>query len=249
MTPEQMRGYFQKRYSPSNITLVAAGNVDFDRLVAVAQEGCGSWEPLETSRDTPRAAAQSSFQVVHKESATQQYVIQIGDGPAASDEERYAARTLMAIIGDTSGSRMYWDLIETGRAEFVGMDTYEFQGTGIVMSYLCCAPEETADNLQQMLDICRDVEKNGVTEEELSLAKSKISSRIILQSERPGNRLFHVGSSWLQRREFRTVREVVDAYESVSLDAIASILEEYPLTCNTILAIGPLKELAPPSIQ
>ena len=61
--------------------------------------------------------------------------------------------------------------------------------------------------------------------------------------------LFHVGSNWLQRREFRTVREVVDAYESVSLDAIASFLEKYPVTCNTTLAIGPLKELAPPSIQ
>ena len=37
MTPMGMRGYFESRYSPGNITLAACGNVDFEKLVAQAE--------------------------------------------------------------------------------------------------------------------------------------------------------------------------------------------------------------------
>ena len=36
---EQMRDYFRSRYSPANITLIGAGKIDFDQLVATAQAG------------------------------------------------------------------------------------------------------------------------------------------------------------------------------------------------------------------
>ncbi len=45
---DAMREYFQRRYSPANMTLVAAGRVDFDALVATTAEVCGDWQPLPT---------------------------------------------------------------------------------------------------------------------------------------------------------------------------------------------------------
>ncbi|HIA20705.1 MAG TPA: insulinase family protein, partial [Planctomycetaceae bacterium] len=131
LTAEQMGSYFQQRYSPGNMILSAAGNVDFDALVKTTQRMCGDWPSFEVRRETPRAEPHEGFTLIHKESATQQYLVQIANGPAAQDEDRYAARLLAAIFGDDSGSRLYWNLIETGVAEYAGLDCYEFLGTGI----------------------------------------------------------------------------------------------------------------------
>jgi predicted Zn-dependent peptidase len=244
LTAAQMRAYFEQRYSPRNITLVAAGNVDFERLVAQAEACCGLWQPFDAPRETPRAPRHSGLAVFPKENATQQYVIEIANGPAAGDDDRYAARALATILGDDSGSRFFWELLDTGRAEYAAIGAYEFQGTGILMKFFCCAPEETAENLQIVRKIEMDAERTGVTEAELSQAKSKICSHVVLQSERPSSRLFAVGVNWLQRREYLTVREIVNAYQAVSRADVSAVLAKYPLSECTTVAVGPLAELA-----
>ena len=247
LTAEQMRGYFERRYSPSNIALVTAGKVDFDRLVAAAEKHCGRWERFDAPREMPRAAPHSGFHVIRKELATQEYAVQIANGPAASDADRYAGRLLTTIIGDETGSRLFWKLVDTGLAELAALGSYEYQGTGVYMGFLCCAPDEAAPNLQIMRDVFREVERRGVTEDELLRAKSKLCSHVVLQSERPSNRLFSVGNGWLQRREYRTVREAVQSYQAVTTCDIAAVLEKFPLTASTTVAIGPLENLTPPS--
>src|SRR3954467_15923516 len=52
---EQMLEYFERRYSPRNIVLAAAGNVDFDELLGEAEKNCGSWQPFEAPRQAGRA--------------------------------------------------------------------------------------------------------------------------------------------------------------------------------------------------
>ena len=88
-----------------------------------------------------------------------------------------------------------------------------------------------------------DAQESGITDAELSQAKSKICSHIVLQSERPSSRLFALGVNWLQRREYQTVREAVSAYQAVTRADVSAVLEKYPLNECTTLVIGPLKEL------
>jgi predicted Zn-dependent peptidase len=247
LTPQAMREYFQRRYSPRNITVVASGNVDYDHLVSQVQRHCGNWESFDAQRQTPPAAAQRRFQVLPKESALQQYAVQIAPGPAASDEDRFASRILTTILGDDSGSRLYWALVDPGLAECAAMGAYEFQGCGIVTTFLCCAPEDTADNLRRVREIQLAAQHDGISQDELELAKSKICSHIVLRSERPANRLFSIGGNWLQRREYQTVKDTVDAYESVSLDDVHAALRAYPLSQCTTVSIGPLTELKEPA--
>nr|MCU0981556.1 insulinase family protein [Pirellulaceae bacterium] len=81
-----------------------------------------------------------------------------------------------------------------------------------------------------------------VTEEELAQAKSKIRSYIVLQSERPVNRLFAVGGTWISRRQYRTVRDVIDSYQRVTCEDLTAVMEKYPLADQTTVAVGPLHE-------
>jgi predicted Zn-dependent peptidase len=241
-----MRAYFECRYAPNNITLAAAGHVDFDRLIPWVDRYCGMWTARVVERLTPRAGDSDDFQVFRNDVATQQYVIQIANGPSAEDERRYASRILSTVVGDDSGSRFFWKLIDTGRAECAVMQSYEYQGTGIYMSMLCGAAEETEGNLQEVLDTLRCVQRDGITEAELRQAQNKICSHVVLQSERPANRLFALGENWLQRRTYQAVREVIDAYQAVHSDHIHAVLEQFPLLTHSTVAVGPLQELKRP---
>src|SRR5262245_9874656 len=74
---DDMRGYFDSRYSPRNITLAATGRIDFEQLCATAQRVCGGWKSIEAGRDIARAPGHSGFHSVNKESATLEYVLQL----------------------------------------------------------------------------------------------------------------------------------------------------------------------------
>lgn len=246
LTPTQMHRYFSERYSPGNIKLVAAGNVDFERLILATQQRCGDWQPFAVGRNTPRAQQNKDFQVMTKESAQQVYIVQIANGPAAEDNDRFASRILSTIVGDESGSRLFWELIDTGLAEFASTDVNEYQGTGAYVTLLCCSPEEAERNIQRLHDLQIEVQQHGISEAELTRAKTKICAHVVLQSERPASRLFSVGGNWLQRGEYRTVREMVESYQGVTHADISAVLEKYPLTVCTTVAIGPVSDLRPP---
>jgi predicted Zn-dependent peptidase len=243
---DSMRDYFRRRYSPGNVALIATGRIDFDALVKTAERACGGWEPLETTRKSPKAMPRDAFEVIRKDAATQQYAIQLAPGPAAESDERYAAKLLANVLGDDSGSRLYWELIDTGLAEQAGLSHCEYQGVGTMMTYLGCDPENAAGNLQRILDVYRRVEAEGITPAELDQAKSKVRSRIVLSSERPRGRLFSVGSNWIYRQAYQSVTADLAAIAAVTPEAVAAILEAHPLTRSTTVTIGPLSDVAAP---
>lgn len=247
LSAEAMRDYFWRRYSPGNTVLVGAGRVDFDALCTAARRCCGAWEASEQPRSAPPVAPQLGFHILRKETATQQYALQLSPGPAASDEDRYAAKLLTTVLGDDSGSRLYWELVDPGLAEHAGLSHEEYEGAGLMMTYMSCAPQRAAENLQRILDVYRRAEAEGISPAELDQAKSKVRSRIVLSGERPRGRLFTVGSDWVHRRQYRSVRDDLDAVAAITLEEIADVLSKYPLTRSTTMTIGPLAEVPAPA--
>jgi predicted Zn-dependent peptidase len=243
---DAMRSYFQQRYSPRNITVVGTGRIDFDAMVASVDRYCGQWQAFEARRETPPSPRQSVFRGLTKSTATQEYVVQLADAPSATDPERYAAKLLATVLGDDSGRRMYWELVDPGLAEHASLSHSDYLGTGLYMTYLSCDPDFAEQNLQRVLDLYRRAEAEGITQEELDQAKSKINSRVVLSSERPRGRLFTVGANWTQRREYRSVKDDLDAVEAVSLADIHRVLAKYPLSVSSTVAIGPLENLQQP---
>ncbi len=243
---EAMRGYFERRYSPGNIVLGAVGKVDFAELVKIAENLCGDWKPVAAGRNASPPAPAAKFLVEHKESAAQQYVLQLAPGPAAEDGDRHAAKLLAVILGDDSGSRLYWELVDPGLAEQATLSHGEYQGAGMMATYMSCDPEHVEENLQILRDIYRRAQTEGVTAEELAQAKSKVRSHLVLSSERPRGRLFPVGGDWVYRREYRPIELELKTFAEIQLSAVNAILQKYPLTKCTTMTIGPLETVKEP---
>ncbi len=243
LTRNQMNAYFERRYSPNNLFIAASGKIDFEALVAAIEQRCGEWKRAEVTRNLTRATGGSGLEIITRENTAQQYFLQICDAPASEDHDRFAAKLLSVILGDDSGSRMYWDLVDTGKSESASLGHYEYQGVGMFYTWMSSIPENAKENYALLQKIFAKAEAEGIMPEELSQAKSKTKARIVLGSERPRNRLFNVGGNWLQRNEYRSVKEDLAAIESVSLEELHAVLKKYPLSKSTTISIGPLKSL------
>ncbi|HVT27364.1 MAG TPA: pitrilysin family protein [Lacipirellulaceae bacterium] len=246
LTPKQMRDYFELRYGADNVFVAAAGKVDFDALVEQVSQRCAGWKSHGARREIPRATSKAHFEVVHRPTATQQYVLQLADAPASEDADRYAAKLLATIVGDDSGSRMYWELTDPGLAESATLGHYEYLGAGMFYTWLACEPEMVEENLKRLSGIYRQVELDGVTDEELRQAKNKVKARVVLGSERPQNRLFNVGGNWLQRHGYRTVADDLAALDEVSAEAVMGVLQRFPFSRCTTITVGPRQDVRAP---
>jgi predicted Zn-dependent peptidase len=245
LTPEGMRAYFDRRYVASNITVAVAGNYHWPTFVEMVRRRCAGWP----AGDAPRTSlteppANPVMRVVAKEKTAQEHVILITPGPSAESPLRYAADVLALALGDDSGSRLYWELVDPGLAESAGTGFYENQGAGMVFTSFSGDPEEAASNLEIVRRVLADVQKNGITDAELQTAKNKITSRLVRGAERTGRRMQALGSCWTYLRQFHDVDAELRAFEAVELSTIRAVLDRYPLDRTTVLAYGPLAELA-----
>jgi predicted Zn-dependent peptidase len=135
---------------------------------------------------------------------------------------------LATMLGDSTGSRMYWELIHTGLAESAGVDSDERDGAGCFSAYVSTAPE----NLDRVLSIARKIlaEPMEFTDSDLERAKAKISARIVLDGELPMGRLMALGMEWAYRRESTPLSTVIERVRSVSRADIETALEKFPLS-------------------
>ncbi len=105
---DQMRDYFAQRYSPTNIVLAFAGKADWDSLVNLAQTHCGRWLGGTAQRQAAPHRSTGSFRAILRADDQQQTIVGVCDGPPLESPDRYAAHLLATILGDHTGSRLYW---------------------------------------------------------------------------------------------------------------------------------------------
>src|SRR5581483_1600492 len=145
---DQMDAYFRRRYVAPNITVVVAGHFDWPAFVALVERHCGGWESGPVGRECLRETAGScKFEVMTREKVTQEHVILMSPGPAADSPLRHSADLLGMAVGDDSGSRLYWALVDPGLAESADCSFHEYEGAGAFYTSFSSEPDQAEDNL------------------------------------------------------------------------------------------------------
>ncbi len=244
LSRDQMHGYFSRRYAPTNIIVSAAGNFDWNAFVRLATEACAQWEAGEAGRgNRTEWSGAGGLHVLTRDSVQQEHVMFMAGGPPADSPLRYAADTLALAIGDDSGSRLYWALVDPGLAESADCSYYENDGSGCTYASYSCEPEEAEGNLAIVRQVLADVQKSSITADELHQAKSKIASRVVRGSERPMGRMQAIASAWSYTGEYRDVDTELKNFDAVTLKDIREHLDRYPIDRSTVIAFGPVKQL------
>lgn len=240
LTASAMRQYHRNHYAASNLILAVAGRVDFDLLIEDLEKFTASWEKLPTPQRTvdsyPGAVNQSCLVVPQSH---QQYVLQLSPAPSCTDDDRYAFRLAASILGDDTGSRLFWELIDPGLADMAVTGVYEYEGCGVMLSIMACRPEDRESIWERFETIERRFLEEGPTDRELDLAKAKVISSMSLASEISENRMFDLGGQWLTYGSFTPLEEIARQYQEVRREDISRVLEKYPVLKKTVLWVGP----------
>lgn len=243
---DQMRHYFAEKYSPANIVLAFAGNSDWQSIVDLAKNRCSDWEGLPSSRIAEPPKGTGVFETLLRAEDNQQTVIGVSDAPPLEDDDRFAAQLLATILGDHTGSRLYWELVDPGHADGAEVSYQDYNRAGTYYTFLSCEPEQTQANLDRIINLYRRAMSEGVSEQELVQAKNKVLARSVLRSERPMGRLASLGFHWTYRREYLSVERELELFGNVTVDDARRVLASWPLLPMSIVSVGPKTNVHPP---
>ena len=242
---EAMRSYHQERYSADNLVLAASGAVDFDSLITSARQLCSSWQSIShCNRKVPFSTTPSEAitDVITRDQAALEYAVRMSPGPAEDTSDRFAAKLLAVVLGDDSGGRLYWDLVDSGKAEHAACHHHDFLDAGVFVTQLSCEPEATQALLNRVIEIYEAATK-GLTDSEVEQARNKLLSRVVLAGERPRQRLFSLGLEWAHLGRYRSVGDDLTTLDTISREDLHRILCEWQLTqSSTTVLAGPLQK-------
>jgi predicted Zn-dependent peptidase len=243
MTVEQMRAYWEQRYGANNMIFAIAGRYDWPAVRSQVETLCSGWSTSTTGR-TPISVRPATRLYTYQRPDLQQQLIDIGfPGVSFSDPDRYAAEVLGTILGDSTGSRLYWQIQETGLAEAVGGDYFAMDGTGMLVVSASLQPGKTKRALAAIRDVVSGLQHDPIGEDELRRAKTKLLSRLVMSGESTNSRMHSLCSSWVALGRLETLEEEAAQIDAVSLDDLYRLRGRVPLDAYQVtVALGPLSE-------
>ena len=185
------------------------------------------------------------FVIQQKNGLEQAHLIIATPLVSAVDELRYAADLLANIIGGGTSSRL-WQKVreERGLAYSVGSSAISYQDCGLFSTFAACSPSHVREVVSLTIEEMQDVVRNGVTDDELELARQQSVSSILLSLEDSAARAAALAQSEIVHGRHISVEETLDRINAVTLDDIAALARSYFTTSRlAFAALGDLKML------
>ncbi|MGZ3663548.1 MAG: M16 family metallopeptidase [Ktedonobacterales bacterium] len=246
LSVEQMRDYHARRYAANNLILAIAGNFDWERLVALAEEKCGAWTQGDAGRDAqPFLPGRSTSRVIVKPQQQQQIMLLAWPAVSEQDKDYYAAVLASMVLGDGTGSRLFWNIYQKGLAETAVASLSPFDHTGMMIAFVSTTPEHAPGVLELVRAELKSMQDDGVQEDELRRAKDKLVSRVVLDGESAYSRMQDLAYTWVVQRRLRTIEEEMAEIERVTMEDVRRVLDRFPYTDrHVLLTYGPLNAQA-----
>lgn len=236
---EQMNHYFQNRYAPNNMLLALAGNYDWDKVLQQIKTQSASWQASESSRVYPHLQPKVGQDHQLDASLKRTHVAFFAPGVSAQDDLHYAAALLASCIGDSTGSRLYWSLIDKGLVDSAGLYHEVADGYGMFSGYVSTTPEQREEVSAIFRQELLKVEQNGLSPDEWQRAQRKLATSLTLRSETPFGRLMYLGSSYLYNQSYQSVSEIIEAVNKASLADAQTLLNRKPFSNLYSFALQP----------
>lgn len=238
---EQMRGYHDRRYAANNLILAVAGNFEWDDLRALAVEKCGGWQSGEMGREAPAFSPASTSTIIVKPQQKQQIVLLAWPSVSVQDDDLYAAYLAMMVLGDGTGSRLFWNIYQKGLAETAVASLSPMDGTGMSVAFVSTTPEHAPGVLELLRAELKSLQADGIHEDELRRAKDKLVSRTVLDGDSAFSRMQDLAYTWAAKSEVRSIQDEIAEIEAVTLEDVRRVLNRFPCTDNQVLTTyGPL---------
>lgn len=238
---EDLEQLHRQAYSGANLVVAAAGEVDHDAFLKLADRWFGDIDPGE--RVGPVASPPKpghGVDSVSRDSA-QLHIVLGHPTPGQSHPDRYALILLSAALGGGMSSRLFQRIREELALAYT---VYSYQSfyrlAGVCGSYLGTRPGCGAAALDAISEIYRTLGGEGLPGEELSRTKEQVKGEILLSLESSVARLHRLAAFALLGEVFIPVDELPERIDRVSQCDIMRVAGEVMDPARQyVLCLGP----------
>jgi predicted Zn-dependent peptidase len=239
---EALLAYLGEHYTAPDMVLAAAGRVDHERLVGLAEDAFADLVAKPAPRFDRARYEGGEFRA---DRDLEQLHLLIGvDGLAYEDEAIYPLQVLSTLLGGGMSSRLFQEVREKrGLAYSVFTFAASYLDGGLFGVYAGTGPEESAELVEVVCDELKRA-RAGVEEEEVARARAQLKSGLLMALESSFARCEQLARQMLIYGRPKTSGEIIAAIEAVDAAAVkacmARLLEG---STPTVAALGPARGL------
>jgi predicted Zn-dependent peptidase len=225
---ELLCDYYGRVYSPRNVLITAAGNLNHDEIVQqIADKFAGMADRPMLPVDTiPKTHA--PFLLKKKESLEQVHIAMGVPSYPLAHKLRYPLYILNTVLGGGMSSRLFQNIREKqGLAYAVYSELNLFSDTGCFMIYAGTAPERATQVVSSVVKEFRELKENLISEDELRRAKDHLKGSLMLSLESTSSRMSNLARQELYFDHFMTLDEMIQNTESVTRDQVQKIAQQF----------------------
>lgn len=242
MTREDITGYKENFYTPGNITIAAAGDIDQKRLLQAAKKLYSGMRGADRKRADffQRKQAHPRVRLVPK--STEQTHLSLGLHTfAKNNDDEYTLDILSIMLGGNMSSRLFNEVREErGLAYDIGSSVRKYHETGAFGIEAGIDTKKTIEALVVILKELKKTTKEYFGPDEIKRAKEFYLGQLDLGLENSMNHMLWMAESVVCLGRTRTPAEVIERVEKITADDLRRVAGEVFQTKNLNLAVvGP----------
>lgn len=245
ITREDVISYLNGNYQPNRLVIAAAGDVDHDHIVSLAEQTFGHLPAREPGSMTMCRVLQDTPRVQVLERSTQEAHICLGlPALPRTDERRQVQETLDAVLSSGMSSRLFQEIRERrglAYAVFSYFRGYVDVGQGVV--YAGTDPDKVDETVSAIIAELRRLRDEPIPADELGRTKELRKGRISMGLEDSRSVAGWIGSQELLFDEILTPEQVMQEIDEVSSAQVRDLAREIirPERLN-LAVIGPFPD-------
>jgi len=238
LSREAVTAYLRDHYGAARMVLSAAGNLDHDRIVDLADRLLGGIPRDKAVAGEPARYLGGEFR---EERDLEQLHLVLGfPGPALGDPDYYAAAVLSTAFGGGMSSRLFQEVREKrGLAYTIHSFTHGYRDGGLFGIYAGTGEDEAAELVPVLCDETRRL-ADGFAPVELGRAKAQMKAGLLMSLESTSARCEQMAQHMLIHGTPFDPAEIVRRIEAVDDAAIARIVASWRGAPPTLAALGPV---------
>jgi predicted Zn-dependent peptidase len=237
-----MSRFVGEHYTPNQLVIAAAGRVDHDWLVEMADKAFGDMPAGQNGEVTPAKVCKNGPRVQLVNRMTEQAHLCIGHPAIAfTDPRRYTQAMIDSVLSSGMSSRLFQEIRERRGlvyAVYGYFRQYTDVGQGVV--YAGTDLERVDETISAIVTEMRKLRDEIVSTEELQRNKELSKGRIVMGLEDSRAVASWIGGQELTFGEIKTPREVMDLIDGVNAEALLDLAREiYASEYLNLVLIGP----------
>jgi predicted Zn-dependent peptidase len=236
---------YASRFTPGNIIVAAAGNLDHDRFVELVTRHFEHMKPLKNGfhSATPKIVSRI---ILRNKKALEQVQLCIGvPAHPIAHEKRHAGYVLNTLLGGGMSSRLFQNIRERqGLVYSIYSDLNPYRDTGCLAVYAGTSLASAAKVVQSVISEFRKLKTEPVPEEELRRSKAQLKGSLMLSLESSTARMSNLARQEMYFNRYYDLDELIERIEAVTADDLTSLANEFFRTESVaVTALGNLPGL------